>query len=75
MKNENSLITEKLKSKEKFNDLLKSEKEVLEDKFNAKISDFSNKYEEKNKAYKELQEKYEILEKENKELVFINIIQ
>ena len=60
---------EKLKTKDKFNDLLQNEKNIMEDNLNSKISEIQIKFEEKNNTLKDLQDKFDNLDKEYKDLV------
>lgn len=71
MKTENATVHEKLRTKDKFNDLLQSEKKITEDNLNAKLNEYQDKLDEKTKQYKDLQEKFDKLEKEFRELVSI----
>jgi len=63
-----------LKTKDKFNDLLQSEKKINEENLNAKLTEIQNKFEDKNKMFKELKENFNKLEKEYKDLVNIFLI-
>lgn len=69
MKTENITVHEKLKTKDKFNDLLQSEKKIMEDNLNSKLNENQEKLEEKTKQFKDMQDKYEKLEKDFRELV------
>ena len=62
---------EKLKTKDKFNDLLQSEKNLMEENLNSKIGEIHNKFEEKNKTAKDLKKNFDKLDKEYKDLVNI----
>lgn len=73
MKSENFSLLEKLKTKDKFNDLLQSEKNLIEDNLNSKITDIQNKFDEKNKIIKDLKDNYDSLDKEFKGLVKIKL--
>ena len=63
-----------MKTKDKFNDLLQSEKKINEENLNAKLTEIQNKFEDKNKMFKELKENFNKLEKEYKDLVNIFLI-
>ena len=67
-------MLEKLKTKDKFNDLLQTEKNVMEDNLNSKISEIQIKFEEKNNNVKDLQDKIDKLEKIFKDLVIYFLI-
>jgi len=69
LKIENANVHEKLRTKDKFNDLLQSEKKIMEDNLNVKLNEYQDKLDEKTKQFKELQEKFDKLEKEFRELV------
>jgi len=69
LKSENLTVHEKLKTKDKFNDLLQSEKKIMEDNLNSKLNEYQEKLEEKTKQCKDLHDKYEKLEKDFRELV------
>lgn len=69
MKNENINILDKIKTKDKFVDLLQTEKNIIEDNLNSKLTECQFKLEEKVRFCKELQDKTEKLEKDFKELV------
>ena len=59
-------LLEKLKTKDKFNDLLQTEKNQIEENLSAKLSEVQKKLQEKSNSFKELQEKMDLLLKENK---------
>ena len=69
MKTENITVHEKLKTKDKFNDLLQSEKKIMEDNLNSKLNEYQEKLEEKTRQYKDLHDKHEKVEKDFRELV------